>query len=118
MKLARAARTLKVRERDLFPIPSINSIVHVGKIPKAKSEVGFWVPIWKISAKYNDNQAKTILTMVKKRLHDFAIAFENEDNYLVMSNEPLDASYADKILLEIMQRKKARDEQRREKSRG
>jgi hypothetical protein len=106
MKLARAAKILKVQERDLFPIPSINSIVRVGKIPKAKSEVGFWVPIWKISVKYNDKQAMTILTMLKKRLHDFAIAFENEDNYLVLSDDPLDSGYADKILSEITEESK------------
>lgn len=101
MNATKAARFLGVQSRNIFPVPSINSIIRIGKIPRSESQGSFWTPEWKISLKYNKDQAMTILGMVKKKLHNFATAFENEDNYLIMSDEPLDESYSDMILLKI-----------------
>jgi len=106
MNVTKAARFLKVQSRNIFPVPSINSIIRVGKIPRLESEGSFWTPVWKISLKYNKDQVMTILAMVKKKLHNFAIAFENEDNYLIMSDERLDEGYADMILSKITKEEK------------
>ncbi len=103
MKLAKAAKFLRVQSRNLFPVPSINSIIRVGKIPRTDNKMGFWIPTWKISPKFNDDQAMKILMMVRKRLRSFAIAFENEDNYLILSNQRLDESFTNKILSKITQ---------------
>jgi hypothetical protein len=106
MNATEAARFLKVQSRNIFPVPSINSIIRIGKIPRLESEGSFWTPIWKISLKYNKNQVMTILAMAKKKLHNFAIAFENEDNYLIMSDERLDESYSNMILSKIKEEEK------------
>ena len=76
MNVTKAARFLKVQSRNMFPVPSINSIIRVGKIPILESEGSFWNPVWRISLKYNKDQIKTILVMMKKKLDNFAIAFE------------------------------------------
>jgi hypothetical protein len=101
MNVTRAARFLKVKHRNLFPVPSVNSIIRVGKIPRTEKKGEFWTPAWKISRRYNENQVLTILTMLRKGLGNFAIAFENEDNYLILSDGALDESYAGKIVSEI-----------------
>ena len=100
-----AAKFLKVQSRDIFPVPSINSIIRIGKIPRSESEESFWIPVWRVSLKYNKNQVKTILAMIKSKLDNFAIAFENEDNYLIMSDESLHDTYSDRILSKIKEEK-------------
>ena len=92
MKLARAKKFLNVSDRNLFPVPSINSIIRVGRIPRTGIEGEFWIPIWKISIKYDDRQATAILRVIKRKLSSFAIAFENEDNYLILSDLALEES--------------------------
>ena len=62
---------------------------------------GDWIPVWKISSRYNDRQVQIILEMINKRLKNFAIAFENESSYLILSDRSLDADYADEILSKI-----------------
>jgi len=98
MSLEKAARFLEVRDCDLFPVPSIDFIVRVGKIPREEREEGFWIPVWRISRQYDAGQVRAILRMLKKRLDRFGIAFENEDNYLILSEEPLDEKCANEIL--------------------
>jgi hypothetical protein len=101
MKLARVAKLLKVQRQNIFPVPSVNSLIRVGKIPKTKEMHEFWTPAWKMTPKYDDKQAATILAMLKRRIREFAIAFENEDNFLILSDQALDNDYAEEILAEM-----------------
>ncbi len=101
MSLRFAARFLGVRDRDLFPVPSIDLIVRVGKIPRGEHEEGFRYPVWRISRRYDETQVGTIAETLRKRLGRFGIAFENDDNYLILSDEPLDEELANEILANI-----------------
>jgi hypothetical protein len=100
----KAAKLLKVRDRNLFAIPDIDAINRIGRIPIAKKENCFWIPIWRISSSYNEHKVATILKMTIKKLGNFAIAFENESNYLILSDESLDEEYANEILSKIKKR--------------
>jgi hypothetical protein len=108
MKLSKAVKLLGVRERNLFPIPSINSIIRVGRIPKDQNRSGFWMPTWKITPRDDEDKTGIILEVIRKSSKDFAIAFENEDNYLILSDKPLDRSWTDEILSRTKQKKRAR----------
>ena len=57
-------RILKVNDRDLFTIPSIDLINHLGKIPLGKNGKKYWFPIWNISKKYSTNELRIILNML------------------------------------------------------
>ena len=108
MKLSKAVKLLGVRDRNLFPIPSINSIIRVGKIPKEQNTTEFWMPNWKITPRDDEDETRIIVEMIRKKSNDFAIAFENEDNYLILSDKPLDKSWIDEILSRIKQKKRMR----------
>ncbi|MCJ7760976.1 hypothetical protein MUP59_07555 [Candidatus Bathyarchaeota archaeon] len=108
MKLSKAAKLLDVRDRNLFPVPSINSIIRVGKIPKEKNTSGFWMPTWRITTGDDEDITGIILEVIRKSSKDFAIAFENEDDYLILSDKPLDKSWTDEILSRTKQKKSAR----------
>jgi len=65
---------------------------------------GDWIPVWKISSRYNDRQVQIILEMISKRLKNFAIALESESSYLILSDKFLDADCADEILSKIKEK--------------
>ena len=92
---------LKIKNRDIFPVPNLYSIIRLGKIPINETGDRYWFPIWRISQRYNEDQVMTILSSIKKKFNHFAIAFENDDNYLILSDKILDTNFADKILKEI-----------------
>jgi len=107
MKLSKAVKLLGVRERNLFPIPSIDSIIRVGRIPKDQNTSEFWMPTWKITPGDDEDKTGIILEVIRKSSRDFAIAFENEDNYLVLSDKPFDKSWTE-MLTRTKQKKMAR----------
>jgi len=100
----KAAKLLKVKDRNLFAVPDIDAITRIGRIPIIEKENGFWIPIWKISGSYDEHQVTTILKMIIEKRGNFAIAFENERNYLILSDESLDEEYANEILSKIKKR--------------
>ncbi|MGQ9543397.1 MAG: hypothetical protein ACUVTM_04845 [Candidatus Bathyarchaeia archaeon] len=102
MSLRRTVRFLNVNDHDIYPVPDIDSIVRIGKIPKATGRGEYWFPVWRISRRYDDSQVATILRMLKGRLGKFAVAFINDENYLVMSDKALDEDYANEILSAVM----------------
>ena len=101
MNVIEAAKFLKIMNRDIFPVPNLSSIIHLGKIPINETGEHYWFPIWRISQRYNKDQVMIILSLIKKKFDRFAIAFENDDNYLILSNEIMDTTFADKILMKI-----------------
>jgi hypothetical protein len=101
MSLRETVRFLRVKNRDIYPVPDIDLIVRLGKIPKANSDGGYWFPAWRISRRYDASQISTILRMLKKRLRRFAVAFVNDETYLILSDEALDEDYANEILSKI-----------------
>lgn len=101
MSLPKAVKFLKVNGRDVFAVPDVDAIIRIGRIPSMRRGKGYWIPIWKISSRYNERQVQVILKMISKRLSNFAIAFENESNYLILSDEFLDADYAGEVLSKI-----------------
>lgn len=101
MNLIEVMKFLKIKNRDIFPVPNLYSIIHLGKIPINETGDRYWFPIWRISQRYNEDQVMTILSSIKKKFNHFAIAFENDDNYLILSDKILDTNFADKILKEI-----------------
>ena len=64
------------------------------------------MPTWKITPR--EDRTGIILEVIRKLSKDFAIAFENEDNYLILSDKPLDKSWTDEILSRTKQKKRAR----------
>ena len=101
INLIEVVKFLKIKNRDIFPVPNLYSIIRLGKIPINETGDRYWFPIWRISQRYNEDQVMTILSSIKKKFNNFAIAFENDDNYLILSDNILDTNFADKILMEI-----------------
>ena len=101
MNLMEVVNFLQIKNRDIFPVPNLYSIIRLGKIPINETGDRYWFPIWRISQRYNEDQVMTILSSIKKKFNHFAIAFENDDNYLILSDNILDTNLADKILMKI-----------------
>ncbi|MBS7651249.1 MAG: hypothetical protein QXK72_03475 [Candidatus Bathyarchaeia archaeon] len=102
MSLVEAIKFLKVKNRDIYPVADLDLIIRIGKIPKAATDGGYWFPTWRISRRYSTDQIFTILRMLKKRFGRFAVAFANDETYLILSDDVLDEEYANEILSKIM----------------
>ncbi|MBS7625792.1 hypothetical protein KEJ51_01940 [Candidatus Bathyarchaeota archaeon] len=103
MSLVEAIKFLRVKNRDVYPVADLNIIVRLGKIPKAAADGGYWFPAWRISRRYSTDQIFAILRMLKKRFGRFAVAFVDDETYLILSDDVLDEGYANMILSKIME---------------
>lgn len=104
MHLTEVIQSLNIHDKNIFPVPSIHFIVRLGKIPREEILGKYWFPIWRISSIYNEDQIKTVVLMLKKKFDKFAIAFENNENYLILSDNIINRKDADKIISVINQK--------------